>query len=330
VEREKVFGVLAKIETTSGTDAAPTPAANAIRVVGIPILEYGYLESGERDDVQTGTLLISDRAAPAGRFGRIPITIEIAGSGAAYSATVGPQADVFLRMSGFGRTVTTTGGSESILYFTLDEGNETATVWLYTGRKLIKMVGCVAQPTNISAEATKRGMMSFNVQGRIVEDPTQIALPALTLSAVLPPLFHSAVANIGGWLSSAGSDPLVLRSAAIAPTTATPERPSAGATDGHAGYAITDRTVEQTMVIEVGALASFDPFATSRLTGTSLPTTAWQVGTIQYNRAKVRTGRWQLRPPRQVGLDGIVGFELNGRLGAGATTSGREIEILYD
>jgi hypothetical protein len=330
MEREKVFGVLAKIETTSGTDAAPTAAANAVRVVGIPVIEYGYLEPGERDDVQTGTLLISDRASPAGRFGRIPITIEIAGAGAAYSASVAPQADVFLRGAGFGRTLVTTGGSESILYTTLDEGNETFTCWFYTGRKLIKMVGCVAQPTNISAEATKRGLMAFNVMGRIAVDPTEVALPALTLSGVIPPLCHSAAANIGGWLSSAGSDPLVLRSAVIAPTTATPERPSAGATDGHAGYAITDRTVEQTMVVEVPTLPSFDPFAQSKVTGPTLPTSAWQVGTTQYNRLKVQTGRWQLRPPRQVGLDGISGFELTGRLGAGAVTSGRELNLLYD
>ena len=56
-----------KVETTSGVDSVPTLAANAVRLVGIPVLEYDFMESGDRDDAQTGDMSGADRAAPAGR-----------------------------------------------------------------------------------------------------------------------------------------------------------------------------------------------------------------------------------------------------------------------
>jgi hypothetical protein len=68
--RERVFGVLAKIETTSGTDAVPVAGTDAVKVVGIPQLSsYDFLETGERDDVQTGVLISADRVDAAGRWG---------------------------------------------------------------------------------------------------------------------------------------------------------------------------------------------------------------------------------------------------------------------
>src|SRR5690348_8885793 len=141
--REKIFGVLVKIETTPLTDAVPT-GTDAVRVVGIPTLRYGFFETGLRDDVVTGQLGAAERAIPAGRFGTIDLTLEVRGAGAAYSSSVVPEADALLRMSGCGKTLTTTTGAESILYTTLDSGNETGTVYCYSANKLFKLVGCVA------------------------------------------------------------------------------------------------------------------------------------------------------------------------------------------
>jgi hypothetical protein len=84
--REKIFGVLVKIETTPLTDAVPT-GTDAVRMVGISYLRYGFLEPGLRDDVVTGQLGAAERAMPAGRFGTIDITLEARGAGAAYSSS---------------------------------------------------------------------------------------------------------------------------------------------------------------------------------------------------------------------------------------------------
>src|SRR5437588_2503823 len=98
--RERVRLLLAKIETTSGVDAVPSPTTNAVRTVGMPLVRIGYLEPGLRDDVQTGVLISTARAAAAGRFGTVDVTMEVLGSGGAYSATAGPEVDVFLRVCG--------------------------------------------------------------------------------------------------------------------------------------------------------------------------------------------------------------------------------------
>jgi hypothetical protein len=67
--RERIYGVAVKIEATSGVDAVPDPAVDAVQTVGIPYLEMDYLEPGTRDDVQNGTLINADRKTAAGRFG---------------------------------------------------------------------------------------------------------------------------------------------------------------------------------------------------------------------------------------------------------------------
>jgi hypothetical protein len=327
--REKIFGVLVKIETTPLTDAAPV-GTDAVRVVGIPTLKYDFLENGLRDDVVTGQLGAAERAIPAGRFGTIDLTLEVRGAGAAYSSSVAPEVDALLRMSGCGKTVTTTGGSESILYTTLDSGNETGTLYCYSANKLFKLVGCVAT-LKLSADATKRGMWTFTVTGKMVSDPTETTLPALTFSSVLPPLFHSSTATIGSWSSAAGADPLVLKSAGVDFGNTVTDRASAGATDGLAGYLVADRRVRQDMTVEVPLLTSFDIFAAAKQTGSSNPLSTWALGTVQYNRMKVQTGRWALEAPEIGAVNSINTAQLKGNLIIGAApVSNREINFLFD
>jgi hypothetical protein len=323
--RERIYGVLAKIEPTSGTDSVPTAGTDAVRVVGIPHLVYDFLESGERDDVQTGQLGRVDRAAPAGRFARIDLQVEVKGSGAAGTA---PEYDVLMRISGHSKTVS---AGVSVLYTTLDDNMETATLYLYgEGGKLFKLVGCVAT-LRMTAEAAKRGYKTFTVTGKLSADPTDAALPALTFNATLPPLFHSGTATIGSWSSASGTEPLVLKSVEVDEQIAVTDRASAGATDGLVGYLITDRAVRQTMVVETPALTTFDPHGIAKAAGGTAPTTAYQIGTAAGNRLKVQTGRWSLRAPRAGAVNGLSTMTLEGGLGIGsAPTTNREINYLYD
>lgn len=327
--RERIFGVAVKVETTPLTDVVPG-VADAVRCVGIPYLKWGYLEEGVRNDVVTGQLGSAERMAPAGRFGTIDLVLEARGAGAAYSASVVPECDALLRICGMGKTLTATGGSESILYTTLDSGAETATLYAWSMGKLFKLVGCVAT-MKYSSDAAKRGMFTFSVTGKMVSDPTETALPALTFNSTLPPLFHSVTATIGAYSSGAASDPLVLKNVGLDLGNTITERASAGAADGLAGYLVTDRRVTQEMLIETPLLTSFDPFAASKATGASNPLTTWQLGTAQYNRLKGQTGRWQLEKPDLGAQNAINTVHLSGALLIGAApTSSREINLLFD
>lgn len=321
--RERIYAILAKIETTSGVDAVPDPATDGVRTVGIPTLNLDYLEAGTRDDVQNGVLINADRTEAAGRFATIDISLEVKGGGTAGSA---PETDALLRMAGFAKTVT---GGVSVRYSTIDTALETGTLYCYSAGKLFKLVGCAAS-MKVSADAAKRGIYTFSVKGKVVSDPTEAAVPALTLSTVTPPLFHSVTASIGAW-TSADADPLVIKNATIDLQNTVAERPSAGATDGLIGFVVSDRKTQQTMVVEVPALATFDAIAQSKLGGTSQPVSQWQIGTAVGNRMKVFTGKWSLRAPKYGAQNSVVTQTLEGSLGTGASgATTRELSLLFD
>lgn len=321
--RERVYGVLVKIETTSGTDAVPDPAVNAVAPSGVPTITVDYLEQGLRDDMQNGTLITPDRAEAAGRFGTLELKVEIRGGGTAGST---PEADALLRMSGL--SVTTSAGV-SKTYTTLDTGTETATVYCYGGGKLFKLVGASAS-LKVDAEAAKRGFMTFSIKGKLGADPTETALPALTFSTVSPPLFHSAATSIGAW-TSASAEAMQLLTVAIDTGTVVTELPSAGAADGLVGFVVSDRKSTQTMTVRTPAIATFDPYTLSKTAGSATPVTAWQLGTVAGNRCKVATGKWAIKAPKLGAANSVNTYALDGTLGtgaAGATT--RELVFLYD
>jgi hypothetical protein len=324
IYRERVFGLLVKIEPTSGTDSVPTAGANAVQTLGAPTITVDYLEQGLRNDVVNGVLITADRAAAAGRFAKIEnITMEVRGSGVAGTA---PEADALLRAAGF--SVATTPGVSN-LYTTIDTAMETVTAYAYAAGKLFKVVGCVATFEE-SAEATKRGMLKFSLTGRLAADPTETALPALTLSQINPPLFHSITTSIGSW-TSASTEPMQLLSVGIKGNETIAALPSAGATDGHAGYLLSDRKMSQTMKIRTPAIASFDPYALSKADGSTMPNTAHQIGTVSGNRLKVTTGKYAIVAPKISTQDSVFTYDLDGTLGAGAVgATARELALLFD
>lgn len=331
---EKLTGVLVKIETVSGTEQVPSPTTDAIRPVGIPTFTPSYLEPGLRDDVVTGRMGTVGRTAPAGRMGTVEITTEVRGAGAAYSISVLPEPHPLLLISGMSSQFTATGGAEKYDYWPVDTGFQTATVYAYGAGKLVKMIGCVAT-WKLRSDARGRGFFTFTITGKIASDPTEVALPALTHQAALPPLFHSALCSIGAWLSTAVSDPLVLRSAEIDLANAITDRPSAGATDGLISHVITDRKPRQTLGYETPALSSHDAFALSKATGTNQPFTAWQFGVAgapgQYNRLKVATGRMATEMPALAGVNGIVVQTVAGNLvQATEPVKGSELLLTFD
>lgn len=324
--REKILGVLVKVETTSGVDAVPTASVNAIRVVGIPTLEYDFMESGDRDDEQTGILSAPDRAAPSGAYGRITVAVRATGAGAVYSGTVKPPADALHRISGLGVTTDFTGGAEFYRYTTIDSGMETGTLYFYSANKLFKMVGAVAN-LDLTTEVYKFGLLSYTITGKITSI-TEAALPALTFFGAIPPEFHSVATAIGSWTQASG-EPLLLLSAAIHLGNVSADISGAGATDGLVGWLITDRKATQDLSYNVAALSTFDPFGAAAASGIAPLLTAWAIGTTQYNRIKV-DARWSPKPPREGSRNGIKTYQQSGdcKVGAGLT-GGREVQLTY-
>lgn len=169
--------LLAKIETTYGTDAVPTGAANAIMTSGLTITPLaGSTVSRDIDRAVLG----NDTKIHVGSHVAIELGVEIAGAGAAGSA---PAYAPLLRACGFSETLTATikaeykpvsGSFESLsMYFSLDGQRH----------KLLGARGSVSLELN----AQKIPMYKFKFLG-LWDDPASAADPTPTWSAFQVPL----------------------------------------------------------------------------------------------------------------------------------------------
>lgn len=331
-ERFRIAAIAAKIHAVEGVDPVPTLAANAIRHVGAPpVLELMFLDESDRADEQHGGMGDIGYGIPSGSHGKIDITLAIKGGGADYSAGANkPEFDPFLRAAGFSAIVSGGAGAGKIEYTTLDTGAfEKLAVYLWSGNKLFKLVDCVAIP-KMSFEAAKRCTATFSVIGKLLA-VTEAALGAQTLSAIVPPAFHSQAVTIGAF-SSAGNPPLIVKKLDLDFGTEHTPRSSAGATDGLAGFEITNRVLNLSGEIEVVPLATFDPYtiAAQGSVGQTDTKVGFQVGAAQFNRVKFALGQWAFRRPPLGDSSGLVTWPLAGKINARSLASGREILITVD
>lgn len=114
--------LLVKIETTTGTDAAPTPGANAILARNINPVPVNA-EFADRNLIQpyfghTGQVQVQG-------YSTIEFEVELAGSGAAGTA---PKWGPLLMASGFSETIT---ASTKVDYAPLTNNQKTATIHYY-------------------------------------------------------------------------------------------------------------------------------------------------------------------------------------------------------
>jgi len=125
--------VLAKIQPTANTDAAPTPAANAILARGVaptPVnatfVDRALMQPwfGNTGKVQVGA------------FSSVEFEVEVAGAGAA--GTV-PKYGALLRACGFSETVS---AGIKVDYAPITSSQEMVTIWVYLDGVLHKMTDC--------------------------------------------------------------------------------------------------------------------------------------------------------------------------------------------
>jgi hypothetical protein len=124
--------ILAAVEATSGTDAAPTAAANAvaIRVSG---LKAKVSQKMATRDVVRGAFAAPDML-PYTRRGEVSFSVEMAGSGAAGTP---PQWGTLLQGCGMAETIT--AGSR-VEYTPASSGLKSLTLWAYVNGRLAKFV----------------------------------------------------------------------------------------------------------------------------------------------------------------------------------------------
>lgn len=289
----RVKGITAKIESTYGGDASPTPADDGIQVAENFFAEmtWGYLEENRGEDYASGGMGVAGSISPSGRWARIPLVVPLKGvSGGPYADGNRPEWDVLARIGGLSATVDATPGSEAINYKPRSDGFESATVYAYAAGLLYKLVGCHA---TLSLEFTpnRPPMLRAEVAGILDGDPTSTALPAITYKhlAVPPPIVRNSAMTINGY-GVADFDQFDLDM-----QTVMAEKGRGNAAKGHAGYEITNWDPAIQTRIDIPPLGTFDPFALAE-SATLVPVNLGPIGSVDYNRIQLVAGQARVAP----------------------------------
>lgn len=189
--------LLVKLETTSGTDAAPTNTADAVLYyAGSASFDTKPLFA-ERD-VSRGTYGAPDKLLYS-RRGEISFEVDLASSGTAGTA---PALAPLLKLCGVAETVT---ASTRVDYTPISTGQQSATVWGYLDGELHKFVYCLGDAEVVYAVG-QMPKLKLTINGLLVADPSAAAVPTPTLTAwkrppAVGPLATSAV-TLGGTYSA--------------------------------------------------------------------------------------------------------------------------------
>ena len=169
--------ILAKVETTYGTDAVPTGAANAILVSNFEINPYNA--NNVNRDLVRGYFGGSEQLVGTANVS-CSFDVELAGSGTAGTA---PAWGPLLKACGFSETVTAV---TRVDYTPVSTALDSATIYWYDDGALHKLLG--ARGTfDLKMGIGERPVMSFKFTG-LDGGLTASANPSLTLTAWKTPL----------------------------------------------------------------------------------------------------------------------------------------------
>jgi len=277
-----IQGLLAKAESVYGTDPVPVAGTDGVRCVGY-LWEAGSPEfafPNLRDDVFTGTRFPQTPGTPAGKMMSVEFSVELRGAGAAYSSSVKPEIAPLLTASGFAETLDATGGSETYTYDLADTGLGSATLYVYAGGKLHKLLGCRG---TMSWDITAGGLgrMKFQMQGVLAEDPTEVALPDITYDSTQSP----AAVNMGLSIDPGTAWTPAFATATLDVANEVIRLDDANAADAIEGFDLP--TCKPTFKVQARAVAltTYNPYG-ARSAATSHTIDA-VLGSVQYNKVSI-------------------------------------------
>lgn len=147
--------IAAKIEGTSGTDAVPTPAANAMMVSDY---SWSPLEMTMEERALVRAYLGNSEQIPVMKWGAAEFSVEIAGAGAA--GTV-PKYGPLLRGCGFSETV---AAGVSVTYAPVSSAFESISLYMNLDKLLHKSVFAMGNVA-FSLDANKIPKMKYSFKG---------------------------------------------------------------------------------------------------------------------------------------------------------------------
>jgi len=283
--------ILAKAESSYGSDPTPTGSANYVQVIDLNI-EPIVSDEVSRDLIRP--YMGNYEVIPANTRVNVTFDVEMSGSGSAGTA---PKYGAILKACGLSETVVS---STSVTYAPVTTPSDSVTLFVNYDGIRHKVTG--ARGTfSISCEVNAIPRISFSLTG-IFNAPTDTALPTVTVSNQASPLIfkNGSTSNfaIFGFAAALQSWNLDFNNEVI-------YRELVGGTKE---VLITDRRPSGTAVIESPALSAHNFF--TDYTGTSTGTNTWLHGTTAGNKITVSCPQTDLGQPSYEESDGITMLSL--------------------
>ena len=297
--------LLAKVETSYGTDAAPTGAADAVLCRDLELGVEAELLDRELVRPTLGDL----PALSALRRATVDCEVELAGSGAAGTA---PAWGTLLRGCGLAETVT---AGVKVQYDPASSNHDSLTLYWYADGLVHKLVGCRGT-VSLSLEAGQIPTMRFRFTG-LYQDPTDEALPSADVSAWKTPAVPSKAATPTFTLHGVTA---IARSLGLDLANQVTFRDMIGASDVN----IVDRSVTGSAVIEAVPVATknWHSLAAAGTLGALSVVHGTQAGQI----VELSASAVQIRDVRYEEQDGIIYHALD--LGFTETSGDDEIALI--
>ena len=283
--------ILAKAESSYGSDPTPTGSANYVQVIDLNI-EPIVSDEVSRDLIRP--YMGNYEVIPANTRVNVTFDVEMSGSGSAGTA---PKYGAILKACGLSESVS---GGNSVTNAPVATPSDSVTLFVNYDGIRHKVTG--ARGTfSINCEVNNIPRISFSLTG-IFNAPTDTALPTVTASNQASPLIfkNGSTSNfaIFGFAAALQSWSLDFNNEVI-------YRELVGGTKE---VVITDRRPSGTAVIENPALSAHNFF--TDYTGTSTGTNTWLHGTSAGNKVTVSCPQTDLGQPSYEDSDGITMLSL--------------------
>jgi len=173
--------LLAKIESTYGTDSVPAASANEVLILGSDVsLTPVAGTSLERETVRAAGEYGSFHEDLVGKHMLLEFTVEMAGAGDVDTAT---QYGVLLRGCGMAQTI---NASTSVEYEGVDESQESVSIYLAIDGTRYKLLGCMGNPEWVLAVNQRPGIR-FRFMG-LFTAAADATFPAMNYSNAVRPV----------------------------------------------------------------------------------------------------------------------------------------------
>ena len=299
--------ILAKIETTYGTDPTPTGAANAILVRNLNITPLNA-ELLNRDLVRP--YLGASEQLLASAYVGIDFEVEMAGAGAAGTA---PAYGSLLKACGMTETLVALA---TATYTPVSSSFSSVTIYYNVDGVLHKLTGCRGN-VEIDIKARQIPVFKFTFTG-LYNAPTDTVLPTVSYTAFQTPLAANSDNSSGFSLFSYSG---ALESLSLNFNNGVQYRSLIGAED----VLMTDRQLSGQVVFEAPTIAAKDFF--SLALGTTLGALDITHGTTAGNKVQISSSRVNVTNPTYQDQNGIQMLQVPMRL-IPSTAGNDEISIV--